>query len=68
MTKHLPSSSENNHAKLEPGAEQVEGAWQKFLSAWERAERTKAIADGIAAGHAKRDFLDLFCPTAGRSL
>jgi hypothetical protein len=59
MTKHF-RSSESNHTKLEPSVEQVEAAWRKFVLAWDRSERTKAIADGVAAGHAKREFLALF--------
>jgi hypothetical protein len=66
MTEQILHPSSSNHAKPEPEEEQVEAAWGKFLAAWDRAERTKAISDGIAAGHAKRDFLDLFCPSAGR--
>jgi hypothetical protein len=66
VTEQNLSSISSNCFKPEPDEKQVEAAWRKFLSAWDRAERTKAVTDGIAAGHAKRDFLDLFCPTAGR--
>ena len=57
IEQNLPSSS-SNHFKPEPDEKRVEAAWRKFLSAWERAETTKAIVDGIAVGHAKRDFLN----------
>jgi hypothetical protein len=68
MTECAPAFSSNNHAKPEPDVKQVEAAWREFLAARERAEKTKAIADGIAMAHAMRDFLALFCPTAGRPL
>lgn len=60
MTERLPSLSGSNHAKPDPSVERIEAAWCKFVSAWDRAERTKAIADGVAAAHAKRKFLELF--------
>jgi hypothetical protein len=66
MAKQNLPSSPSNCFKPEQDEKRVEAAWRKFISAWERAERTKAIADGIAAGDAKRGFLDFFCPTAGR--
>jgi hypothetical protein len=38
----------------------VERLWEAFVAAKARAERTGAIADGIAAGKAWRAWLKLF--------
>lgn len=38
----------------------LEAVWKAYLSAKETAERTGTIADGIAAGHAWRRWLDMF--------
>lgn len=38
----------------------VHRVWTEYLAARERADETKAVADGIAAGRAWRRWLDLF--------
>lgn len=38
----------------------VEKAWQRYVTADAKAKATLAIDDGIAAGIAYRDFLELF--------
>lgn len=38
----------------------VEEAWSRYVAADAKAKSTLLIADGIAAGAAYRDFLELF--------
>lgn len=38
----------------------VQAAWDRYLAAREMAERSRDVSDGIAAGKAWREFLDLF--------
>lgn len=38
----------------------VEEAWQRFVDADARAKATKRLEDGLDAGAAYRDFLELF--------
>ncbi len=38
----------------------VQAAWDAYVVARDKAERSNDVADGIAAGKAWREFLDLF--------
>lgn len=38
----------------------VQAAWDAYVVARERAEKSNDVMDGVAAGKAWRDFLDLF--------
>lgn len=38
----------------------VQAAWDAYVVARERAEKSSDVMDGVAAGKAWRDFLDLF--------
>jgi hypothetical protein len=38
----------------------IEERWQRFVDAQERSKRTLAIEDGIAAGKAYADFVEMF--------
>ena len=38
----------------------VEQAWDRFIAAMQRSKETLRIEDGIAAGKAYRQFLDVF--------
>lgn len=40
-------------------------AWEKYLAARDRAEKSRNISDGIAAGKAWKEWLDLFAPGKG---
>ena len=40
--------------------ERIEGLWQAYLSARDRAEHSRDVMDGIAAGKAWAAFLDQF--------
>jgi hypothetical protein len=55
-----------NTASREDIEELVEIAWQRYLSARSRAEKSGDILDGIAAGHAWGEFMRLFHPVGGR--
>lgn len=38
-------------------------AWDAFVAATTKAQETRALADGIAAGHAYGEFITLFAPS-----
>lgn len=38
----------------------VEQAWERFVTAMQRSKETLRIEDGIAAGKAYRQFLDMY--------
>jgi len=38
----------------------VEQAWDRFISAMQKSKETLRLEDGIAAGKAYRQFLDVF--------
>lgn len=42
----------------------VEQAWDRFIAAMQRSKETLRIEDGIAAGKAYRQFLDVFARNA----
>lgn len=42
----------------------VQQAWDAYVAAQDRAKNSRDIADGIAAGHAWRTWLDLFVQRA----
>lgn len=46
----------------------IEEAWKIYLDARERAEQTRNVVDGIAAGKAWRQWLDLFMTAEQRSM
>jgi hypothetical protein len=48
------------HISERPPAVNIDQLWSHFLEARDRAERSRRLEDGVAAGHAWRNFLSAF--------
>lgn len=55
------------NAKIIPIDVKQQRAWADYVSCRERAEASKNIADGIAAGRAWHRWLELFTPKEQRT-